>query len=237
MNSKILILSLSLLALSGCNSSGSKKVVPESNIIREDIEWLDVWLPHSNEHDLPHILLIGNSITRDYYPKVETQLNNKAYVGRLSTSKSIGDPALLSEVALILSYDNYEIIHFNNGMHGWGYTEDEYEKCFPDLIRTIKEHAPDAKLIWASTTPVRMGDGMAEFDPKTERVRVRNQIAEKEVKNHDIIINDLFGFVEHHPEYYAGGDGTHLVAEGVTAMSEQVASVILKVLEEEKSKK
>lgn len=70
---------------------------------REDIEWLDVWLPHTNDHQLPRVLLIGDSITRGYYPDVEKALAGPAYVARLSTSKSLGDPALLKEIALILS--------------------------------------------------------------------------------------------------------------------------------------
>ena len=43
------------------------------------------------------VLLLGNSITRGYHPKVEKLLEGKAYVGRLSGSKSVGDPALLDE--------------------------------------------------------------------------------------------------------------------------------------------
>ena len=52
--------------------------------VREDIEWLDVWLPNTNSHDLPRVLLIGDSITRGYGPRVEADLKGKAYVGRVS---------------------------------------------------------------------------------------------------------------------------------------------------------
>lgn len=198
--------------------------------IREDIEWLDVWLPNTNNKDLPRVLLIGDSITRAYYPEVENGLRGKAYVGRLSTSKSIGDPALLDEVALILKSETFNIIHFNNGLHGWGYTEEQYRKSFPDLIKTIKKHAPKAKLIWASTTPIRNGEGMNSFEERTERVKVRNRIAQDCIKGKNIETDDLFGFVENHPEYYAGGDGTHLVSSGVTAMAKKVVESIDNVL-------
>ena len=33
-----------------------------SQFPREDIEWLNVWLPHTNDRDLPRVLLIGNSL-------------------------------------------------------------------------------------------------------------------------------------------------------------------------------
>ncbi len=203
--------------------------------VREDIEWLDVWLPHSNDRDLPRVLLIGDSITRAYYPEVENALRGKAYVGRLSTSKSLGDPALLDEVALILKSATFDVVHFNNGLHGWGYSEKQYKDSFPDLIKTINTFAPKAKLIWASTTPIRCGENMTAFEERTERVKVRNQIARDCTNGKDIAVNDLFGFVENHPEYYAGGDGTHQVSLGVTAMAKQVAASISETLKDRKT--
>ena len=62
----------------------------QEHIAREYIEWSDVWLTGANQTDKPHVLLLGNSITRGYHPKVEKLLEGKAYVGRLSGSKSVG---------------------------------------------------------------------------------------------------------------------------------------------------
>lgn len=56
----------------------------ERNIPREDIEWIDVWGPHNNDNDLPRVLLVGDSITRQYNAGVEQNLDGKAYVERLS---------------------------------------------------------------------------------------------------------------------------------------------------------
>ena len=108
------------------NSVQAKKITPK----RETVEWIDVWLPHTNDDKLPRVLLIGNSITRGYYPKVEKLLKGKAYVARLTTSKSLGDPALIQEINLIMSYGKFDLVHFNNGLHGWEYTEDEYDQGY-----------------------------------------------------------------------------------------------------------
>ena len=83
----------------------------QEHIAREYIEWSDVWLTGANQTDKPHVLLLGNSITRGYHPKVEKLLEGKAYVGRLSGSKSVGDPALLDEVAAILKHNHFDVIH------------------------------------------------------------------------------------------------------------------------------
>jgi len=183
------------------------------------------------ERALPRVLLIGDSITRAYYAEVETKLDGHAYVGRLATSKSVGDPALLTEVATILDEAKFDVVHFNNGMHGWGYTEDEYRTAFPALIHTIKKHAPGAKLIWATTTPVREQNAVERLDPRTDRVKARNAIAAEFVNREQIPTDDLFTLVLNHPEY-SSADGVHFNALGVSAQAPQVAASILKALSE-----
>src|SRR5271156_2940892 len=83
---------------------------------RESIEWCDIWISHANETNLPRVLLIGDSITRAYYPDVEKNLAGKAYVGRLSSSAFISDPILLKQIEMMLSEYKFGVIHFNNGM-------------------------------------------------------------------------------------------------------------------------
>src|SRR5580658_9892873 len=85
---------------------------------REAIEWCDIWISHANETNLPRVLLIGDSIVRDYYPEVEKHLAGKAFVARLATSRFVADPVLLKEIALVLDNTKFDIVHFNNGMHG-----------------------------------------------------------------------------------------------------------------------
>jgi lysophospholipase L1-like esterase len=201
----------------------------EPKISREAIEWCNVWIPDANTSKLPHVLLIGDSITQGYYQQVADQLKDKASVARLTTSKSVGDPALLAEVTMVLQQYPFDIIHFNNGLHGWGYTEEEYEKAFPEFLATIKKHAKNAKLIWATITPVRNSAKLAEFSPQTERVKRRNQIALGLVSKAGIPVDDLFSLVEGHPEYQSP-DGVHFNGEGIKAEAAQVAKKILEQL-------
>jgi lysophospholipase L1-like esterase len=202
----------------------------EPRISREAIEWCNIWIPEANESKLPRVLLIGDSITQGYYPKVAEQLKDKASVARITTSKSVGDPALLAEVALVLQQYPFDVIHFNNGLHGWGYSEEDYAQHFPALVDTIKKHAPKAKLIWATITPMRTRDKVAEVSPQTERVRRRNQIALDYVTKAKIPVDDLFGLVENHPEYYSR-DGVHFNQQGITVEAAQVTKQVLEQLE------
>src|SRR5690348_1600498 len=156
---------------------------------REAIEWCDIWISHANETNLPRVLLIGDSIARDYYPEVEKRLAGKAFVARLTSSRFLADPVFLKEIELVLDQMKFDVIHFNNGMHGWQYSEADYRKAFPAFVETIRDHAPKASLIWAATTPLRDGKGatsspMANYS--NERIAARNAIAAEITKGRHV---------------------------------------------------
>ncbi len=198
----------------------------QPHIARESIEWCNVWIPDSTGTKLPRVLLLGDSITQGYYPKVAELLRDKASVARLTTSKSVGDPALLAEVAMVLDQCSFDVVHFNNGLHGWGYSESEYQQHFPDLVATIRKHAPKARLIWATITPTRVSGNLSQVAEGTKRVKARNKIAQEYVGKENILVDDLFSLVENHPEHYSG-DGVHMNRQGIAVLAEQVAKQVL----------
>lgn len=201
----------------------------QPHIAREAIEWADVWIPDANGTTLPRVLLIGDSITRGYYPQVIEKLKGKASVARLATSKSLGDPVLLAEVALVLDQARFDVVHFNNGLHGFGYSEEEYGKAFPELVATIRRHAPKARLIWGTTTPMRQSGKLEIFAAGTKRVDARNKIAQEIVAKEGIAVDDLHALVKDHAEYWSG-DGVHFNGKGTAAQAEQVSRRILESL-------
>ena len=203
---------------------------PGRHIAREPIEWIRLWLPNVDKNDQPQVLLLGDSITQAYYENVAADLKGKAYVGYLTSSLSVGDPMLPRQIALVLKNYSFDAIHFNNGLHGKDYSEQEYARYFPQFVKTIKTNARGAKLIWTSSTPVRMGKDMTEFTPFTTRVIARNKIAADYVRKMGIPIDDLCSAVLNHPEYYLGVDGTHPNPQGRAAEARDVAASILKVL-------
>ena len=222
---KTKLLAIAALIASGCGSADSSD---GPKVVREGIEWLDVWMPDADAQGLPRVLLLGDSIARGYGTLVEQKLKGKAFVARMATSKSVGDPALLAEVSLILGQARFDLIHFNNGLHGFGYSEDDYRRAFPELIEALKKGSQGAKLIWATTTPIREHD---RIDPRTRRVEARNAIAARFVEAERIPVDDLFALVIDHPEYH-DLDGIHFNGKGVAAQAGRVAGRIRAVLDE-----
>jgi hypothetical protein len=226
---KKLLLSLSLaVGFTFKLAAAEPNTAPPSH---ESIEWCDIWISHANETNLPRVLLIGDSIVRDYYPEVEKRLAGKAFVARLSTSRFVADPVLLKEIELVLDGTKFDVIHFNNGMHGWQHSEAEYRKAFPKFVKIIRAHAPQAKLIWAATTPLRDGKGVT-YDTKVEysdeRIAARNAIAAEIMVAQKIPTDDLNAAMRGHVEFHS--DNVHFNSQGIQIQAAQVSAEIEKLL-------
>lgn len=217
--------------LTGCSSAGpgAPPAITSHPVQPERIEWCDIWVTNANSSDLPRVLLIGNSITRGYFNAVEKHLEGKANCARMTSSKCIGDPGLFPEIQLLLSQYRFAVIHVNNGLHGWSYTEEQYGRAFAPFMKALMEQSHGAHVIWAQTTPV-MVDGHPDH-PRIKRIKVRNAIASDFAKQNHIPINDLFALVVDHPEYFSK-DGVHFNQAGIDAQARQVADCVRKALEQ-----
>src|SRR5437667_8748372 len=80
------IFSLSLVARPSLLCAQDQTSIPE------EIEW--TWEVRSQLADpkLPNVLLLGDSITRNYFPQVTKDLRGVANVYLLASSTSVGDP-------------------------------------------------------------------------------------------------------------------------------------------------
>ena len=229
---KIRVNLISALCLAAGFASSVAAARPEAAPpAREAIEWCDIWISHANETNLPRVLLIGDSIVRDYYPEVEKRLAGKAFVGRLATSRFVADPVLLKEIETVMDGTKFDVIVFNNGMHGWQHSEAEYRKAFPKLIKAIRAHAPKAKLIWATTTPQRNGKDVT-YDTKAEysdeRIAARNAVGAELVAAQKIPTVDLNAAVRGHPEFHS--DNVHFNSQGSQILAAQVCAAVAKLL-------
>ena len=222
-----------LLSLTFCFASvitaTSGEVGPTS---REATEWCDIWMTQADQAGLPRVLLLGDSITRGYNSEVENRLAGKAYVARLATSAFLSDPMFLQEVALMLDNVEFDVIHFNNGLHGWQHSEKEYRAAFPELLAMLQKHAPHAKLIWATTTPLKESTPTkpGEVRATNERIAARNAIARQLVEAQHIPIDDLNKLMAGHPEYHS--DNFHFNAQGIKLQADQVATEIQKLIKQ-----
>jgi lysophospholipase L1-like esterase len=199
--------------------------------IHERIEWSDIWIENAESDENPRVFLVGDSIVKGYYDGVKKRLGNDVSLARYATSKFAGNPDYLEELGLILRRYDFDVVHINNGLHGWGYAEEQYEAALRDLVELVKRDAPDATVIWCMSTPVREKDYLEQFNERNERVIARNEIAARVMAEHEIPTNDLYTTVVDNPDNFST-DGVHYSSKGKTAQAEQVAAVIKDALED-----
>ena len=196
--------------------------------ITEKIEWTWTDRPETPSPALPNILLVGDSITRAYYPEVAKQLSAEANVYLFATSASSGDPRLPRQLGdyFRMMGVSFVAIHFNNGMHGWGYTEAQYASGLGGMVAAMRAGAPKARLVWANTTPV-LHDSTAG-ESTNARIDERNRLAAALMAREAIPIDDQHALMLPHPELHDGD--VHFTAAGSALQATTVAAALRPLL-------
>lgn len=222
----LLVVVICVLGSISCSAQQEKS-------IPEQIEWTWEVRPLHHNPELPNVLLLGDSITRNYYPEVKKKLRGVANVYLMASSICVGDPRLPKEIDEFARMENvpFAVIHFNNGMHGWGYTEVEYRAGFPGLLRAVRGIAwKDTTLIWASTTPVRLDNPKGATNARIDR---RNRIAEAFASAEGIEIDHQHALMLKHQNLYVNHDKglVHFNTAGAAIQGDQAAAMIRRALE------
>ena len=218
---KILLVAWMVLAIPGAG------LAQQRHMVTEKIEWTYSDRPEKPEAALQNVLLVGDSITRAYYKATAETLAGKANVYYFATSTSVGDERLAPQLVEYFRMIGvrFDVVHFNNGMHGWGYTEEEYRKYFPELITAVRLGAPAGRLVWASTTPVRKDK---QGGATNARIDARNAIAAEQVAKQGIAVDDQHALMERHQDLHS--DDVHFTAEGAAIQGAQVAASVLRAM-------
>jgi hypothetical protein len=197
----------------------------------EEIEWTWSVRPPHPVASLPNVLLLGDSITRNYFPEVTSDLNGIANVYLMASSTCVGDPRFPEEIVSFAKMEGvtFRVVHFNNGMHGWDYTEAEYKAGFPAYLSVLRHIAPDATFIWATTTPVRKDK---EPGPTNSRIEARNAIALASFSG--VSIDDQYALMAKHADLYQ--DDVHFNDAGANIAGDAASETIKHALDGLRSK-
>jgi hypothetical protein len=194
----------------GLNAAAERK--------RESTEWSIIYWFNANQTKLPRILLVGDSICNGYQSFVKGKLKDVAYTSFYATSKCVTDRSYIKELTHVLDEYDYAVIHFNNGLHSLGTDRKEWESALRDVMKTLKTKGKGAKLVFATSTPLKKPD-------MTAKAKELNAIAERVMKDEGVPINDLFALMD--PQDRAlWSDTYHYHKEGREMQAKQVAKTI-----------
>ena len=196
---------------------------------REYVEWLNFWFDNANEKRTDRILLIGDSVARDYRRPL-AQLTKKP-VDFFATNTSISNDKFYETLDLFFSYKEYRQTkaHIQIGVHGIDGVEkaiqsnsiEEYEKAYEKLVVYILKYIPD--LTVALTTSVVNQEHLSEPNEKiNNEIIKRNQVAKKIAEKYKLKVNDLYSFMLNEPHR----DWVHFPAEGSEKIARKVAEVM-----------
>ena len=195
---------------------------PEKSIL-EKVEWTWAERPEAPDPAFANVLLVGDSITRAYFPEAAKLLAGKANVYLFATSAAAGDPRLVRQLHYYFAmvHLKFAVVHFNNGMHGWGYSEREYSAGLPAMVRALRQGAPAARLIWASTTPVHQA---SKSGANNQRIDARNAAALILMKRLAIPVDDQHLLMSAHDDLHS--NDVHYKPEGSRIQAQQVVKMV-----------
>ena len=187
----------------------------------KDYEWAQMgW--EKAENPVRRVLLIGDSITGGYWDTVRGMAEDGMCVDKYITSKAINDPTYLRELEYFLSYGfKYDVVHFNNGLHGGG-TSTEYAAHYEGILKYIL-NATNAKVVLALSTPTREISS-AEYTESNNAVIEYNEAVCRIAEKYGSAVNDLYTTADGLSEFCT--DGIHYTQEGYQILGEQVFGFI-----------
>ncbi len=182
---------------------------------------------------LPRVLLIGDSISMGYTLPTRKLLEGKANVHRIPAN---GGPTIkgVESIEKWLGETSWDVIHFNWGIHDLRHQPNgqrqvepaDYEANLRKLVARLKQ--TNAKLIWASITPIPKGKLNPDrtFGDEVEY----NAIAAKVMNENSIPINDLYSYVRPRFEVLQRPNDLHYKPEGSEFLAQKVAEEIERAL-------
>jgi acyl-CoA thioesterase-1 len=192
---------------------------------------------------LPHVLIIGDSISIGYTLPTRALLQGKVNLHRIPTN---GGPTTkgLAEIEKWLKNKKWDLIHFNWGLHDLKYMGKdgtnlvpkekggivqvplaEYEKNLDKLVVRMKKSAK--QLVWRNTTPIPAGSKARYVGDSVKY----NQAAARVMKRHKIPTLDLFTPSKKNMKDWMKKADVHYYPHGSQALAKIVAYDVLNRLE------
>lgn len=184
--------------------------------------------------ELPDVLLIGDSISIGYTDPVRTRLQGEANVYRIPMNAGPTSRGL-EHIREWLGDTEWDVIHFNWGLHDLKYMDDgfhqvaipAYRQNLVTLVRILQ--STGATLIWASTTPVP-SDRVSPPRRPMDVVRY-NEAAATIMKRYGVAINDLYAFILPHLDTLQQPHNVHFHPPGSRELGRKVAREIRNALQ------
>lgn len=206
-----------------------KELIPA----RENIEWLNFWFDNGNEKRKDRLLLIGDSVAREY--RRHLGLLCRRPVDFFASSTTMADELFWKELQLFFSVEEYrqQKVHIQIGYHGIdsvcnaNHSNDlsAFEQEYERLITTVKEYIPDITL--ATIVYIAQKDSPETIDETiNNEVIKRNEIIKKLAAKYSLPLNDLYSYTYNDQVTFKHRDAVHFLPEANPLLAEKIAQAM-----------
>lgn len=184
--------------------------------------------------ELPRVLIVGDSISIGYTPRVRKLLDGKANVHRPNTNcrwSAFG----AEHIDQWVGDSKWDVVHFNFGLwdwYGWSQpvkaTPQSYAKSLDTIVAKLKAKT-DATLIFGVTTPPCIGpEKKVKFVVSQAQAQEFNDAAIAVMNKHGVTINNLYEVIgDDRAKYQLGEEDVHYNDAGRDRLAAAVADKIL----------
>jgi len=184
----------------------------------------------------PRVLLLGDSIRQTYQPLVAEALAGRATVVGPDENGTFSANTLACLDRWLDDLGRPDMVHWNNGLHDIGhrigrdpqqYSIEQYLANLEAILSRLRQAG--AKVIWATTTPIKGERIDAHADEWTfvqAEIDEYNAAAKQFMEARDVPVNDLHAIIAPDTARYVGDDRLHLSAEGNALAAQAVIKAI-----------
>ena len=192
--------------------------------------------PIAEVEGLPHVLIIGDSISIGYTLPARALLQGKVNLHRIPTNGGATTKGL-SEIDKWLGSIKWDLIHFNWGLHDLKFIGKDgtnlvpreaggivqvplpdYEKNLALLVTRMKKSA--RQLVWRNTTPIPPGSKARYVGDSVKY----NRAAARVMKKHGVPTLDLYTPSKRNMKEWMREANVHYFPAGSEALAELVAA-------------
>ena len=193
----------------------------KDNTPLETYEWDSPWWEHTENKTSPRALYIGDSISNGTRPVLNSICGEKLLFDGFPTSKALDNPYYIPSLELFMSQEQrLDFILFNNGLHGWHLSTEEYGKYYDEMLAFLVKKGVPVYVVLTTFLP--------DDTEKQPIVSARNDKAAALAEKYGLKVIDLYSVSKALPRESCCGDGVHFHADGYTALAESIVKEVLK---------
>ena len=191
----------------------------DNNTTYETYEWDNVWIDHANDLETKRVLYIGDSISGATRSVIRFRGDESVRVDGFATSKALDNPYFKDAVAVFAKQlPKTDIVLFNNGLHGWHLSDDEYRFWYEEMVKFLMVTFKNSKLYVILTTHTLN-------ENRKDSVPARNRAAEEVAKKYNLPVIDFYSLV-YENEGLVSADKVHLAQGGNDILASKILEVV-----------